>query len=148
MNKDEYIREIQRRRKRRIRVVGITFLTPPIIMLALFLLVQYGALIGIPANARDYMLRTGPFDFSSKELNRYIEDSPSSSVSSSILIGIYWVYIAAVGLPGLLLTFSPILRRLKILTVPAWERGLSETSRIEAKLYRFLETRSLTSKLA
>lgn len=115
---------------------------------ALYQLVEAGPSVGIPIDVREYMLQTGPFDFSSRELDRLISSSSSISFSINALLLVYWFYFTSLGLMGFLLAFAPLALKKGLLPRPSWERGLIETLRIESGLHRFTEKRSLASKLA
>lgn len=138
----------RRRRKRR-----LAFATPLaaclVIAAALLHLVYAGPAVGIPEAVSDYMLMTGPFDFSSAELRSLISSSePPSRLSAGALLLVYWVYFASFGILGLLLAFAPFARRAGLLRSPSWDLGLIEAGRIESALLQLLESRSLAAKIS
>ncbi len=134
---------LRRRRRRLVRCIMVPVLFFGVAS-GLFGLVEAGPRVGIRREASQYMLDTGPKQFSKHGLEQILHGERIGPFNPTTLWFIYWAYFGFISACGAFLLLSPIFFWRLIKT--DWQGGLLTVGRLQRALSRFVDSPSLASK--
>ncbi|HEY4933924.1 MAG TPA: hypothetical protein VII23_20355 [Terriglobales bacterium] len=147
ITRDEYVRVLNTRRRRSLFLtVAVPFLCFGVAW-GLLYLVKSGPEVGISKAGSDYLLNTGPKQFSGHELERILERSQGGLFGATALVIIYWIYFVCILVTATAFLIAPfrILWRRNIRRRD-WRDDLLTVTRLQHALAGFIESPSISSK--